>query len=582
MQFVNEELKKSSQQRGQRSAMTKFRTKKSRSVVHFDHNHVAAVSVLFLLCIYLLASTISTTWNVPSALEYHAFARVPIPSERSLFDSAATEAAIERITHKFPVHVGQDLEEIEHPGVLFSNTVPSTYPKKISVPKFWDSTAYGLGGARVYLGNYGDRLPTPEEASSVGSWTNGLETIYISVASYRDPECGPTIESILARAKHPERIRVAVIDQRDTDQDPEFCGPETPCDQNPNQAYCKWRDQVDIYHTQAKLSVGPVFARHLGHRMYRGEYFAMQVDSHIRFIDDWDEDIISQWRSAKNEMAVLTTYLSDIIGSIDPKTNKSKHPGRPIMCESDYEGSGQLKHLRHGQQPEGPPGIKGQPTLHPFWAAGFSFARAHFVIQCPYDQYLPMVFQGEEISMGLRGFSYGYDYYAAERSVCFHMYAIKENKEKRKQVHLFWENDGAYGGAEMRSMKRLNGIIHITKDAYDTVDEKKYGLGKIRETQKFFDTFGIHTVTQTVEHHLCSFVGRPMMEVFSPHLRSNRMGINYDEITFHYVDSTKTVKPLLRQLPQKPQSKLDAKVTNKLFKADKPLLNALAAKKVKL
>lgn len=67
---------------------------------------------------------------------------------------------------------------------------------------------------------------------------------------------------------------------------------------------------------------------------------------------------------------------------------------RPIMCVSDFEGAGAIQHLRHGQQPEGPAGIKGQPTLHPFWAAGFSFARGHFVIQIPYDHYLPFVFQG--------------------------------------------------------------------------------------------------------------------------------------------------------------------------------------------
>lgn len=545
--------------------MAKISKKKGRPALQLDSNHIAAAGILFVLCLYLLLNTINTVWTLPSALESHAFAPGPMmASERALFDSAATEAAVERITHKFPVHVGKDLEEIDHPGVLFSNTVPKTYPRKIMVPKFWDSTAYGPGGARAYLGNYGERLPTPGEAANVGSWTNGLETIYISVAAYRDPECGPTIESILARAKHPERIRVAVIDQRDAENDPEFCGPERPCDQDPSQAYCKYRDQVDVFHVDAKMSVGPVFARHLGHRMFRGEYFAMQVDSHIRFIVDWDEDIINQWRSANNEMAVLTTYLSDIIGSIDPVTHKSKHPGRPIMCESDYEGSGKLKHLRHGQQPEGPPGITGQPTLHPFWAAGFSFARAHFVIQCPYDQYLPMVFQGEEISMGLRGFSYGYDYYAAERSTCFHMYAIKENKEKRQKVHLFWENTSAYGGAELRAMKRLNGIIHFTTDPYDTVDEQKYGLGKVRDTAKFFETFGIHTDTQKVEGGLCSFVGKPMMEVFLPHLRRNRMGINYDEITYKYVN---TIKKKSQKAHVQPDFKADKGMSAKLAKA---------------
>lgn len=65
----------------------------------------------------------------------------------------------------------------------------------------------------------------------------------------------------------------------------------------------------------------------------------MQIDSHVRFTKFWDSDIIGQWKSAKNEMAVLSTYLSDLIGSIDPTTHKSLHESRPIMCESDYEGT---------------------------------------------------------------------------------------------------------------------------------------------------------------------------------------------------------------------------------------------------
>ena len=89
----------------------------------------------------------------------------------------------------------------------------------------------------------------------------------------------------------------------------------------------------------ATLAVGPVFARHLGYRLYRGEYFSAQIDAHVDFVQDWDEDIIHQWTSANNEMAVLTTYLSDIEGSIDPVTFRSTRKTRPIMCDSDYEGS---------------------------------------------------------------------------------------------------------------------------------------------------------------------------------------------------------------------------------------------------
>jgi len=176
--------------------------------------------------------------------------------------------------------------------------------------------------------------------------------------------------------------------------------------------------------------------------------------------------------------------------------------------------------------------------LHPFWAAGYSFGRGHFVLQVPYDQ-LPMVFQGEEISIGLRGFTYGYDYYAAERSVCFHMYAVKENKERRKKVPLFWENSNIYAGVGMRAMKRLNTIIKMADypaSEWAQDDVQKYGLGDVRTVDKFFDVFGIHVKEQTVEGHLCRFVGLPMMKIFKPALRENGMGLDYSKINYRFKD----------------------------------------------
>lgn len=147
---------------------------------------------------------------------------------------------------------------------------------------------------------------------------------------------------------------------------------------------------------------------------------------------------------------------------------------------------------------------------------------------------------GEEISIGLRGFTYGYDYYTPEEGVCFHMYAIKENEAKRKKVPLFWENSSLYTGVGMKAMRRLNTIIgmeNYPRDQWQTDEEYKYGLGKVRTAQKFFDVFGIHPESHTVENHLCRFVGQPMMRELKPHLRKDRMGINYDSVTYRYVDT---------------------------------------------
>jgi hypothetical protein len=285
---------------------------------------------------------------------------------------------------------------------------------QLEVPKFWNPKSF-QPNVRTYLGNYGERLMTPEEAQNIGSYTfqkepkkRLLETIYLSIASYRDVRCPRTVAAAFDRAKYPERIRVGIVDQIDLEEDLNCAEPDVPCEEDPTQTLCVYKHLIDVYEVNATLSVGPVFARHIGYRMYRGEYFTMQTDAHMEFVENWDYDVIDQWRSAKNEMAVLSTYVSEVVGHYDFETHKRNTTSRPYMCNTIFEKDyyeDNLDFLYHDQQPEDQPDVKGQPSPQPFWAAGFSFARGHFAVQVPYDQYLPMIFQGEEISLGLRGFS---------------------------------------------------------------------------------------------------------------------------------------------------------------------------------
>jgi [Skp1-protein]-hydroxyproline N-acetylglucosaminyltransferase len=327
---------------------------------------------------------------------------------------------------------------------------PGDEAMTVIVPPFWSPPVHN------------NQLMPKEKALAIGScitpdpsnpqnYQRGEEcplherTVFVAIASYRDWQCKHTVTSIFQRAKHPERIRVAVVDQIVDGDD--ICDEpiSETCATLPDQVICKYADQIDVYRMDAPLAVGPVFARHIGHRQYRGEYYTMQSDAHVTFTQDWDEDIISQQIATKDEMTVLTTYLTDIVGSIDEKTGKSLRNTRPIMCNTAYEGGPQGMHLRHLSQPERvPPKDLTMPQLSPWWAAGFSFSRGHFVVNVPYDLYQPMIFQGEEMSIGIRGFTIGYDYYAPMRSVCFHHYASM-NKDRVKVPH-FWENTNTYAG----------------------------------------------------------------------------------------------------------------------------------------
>jgi [Skp1-protein]-hydroxyproline N-acetylglucosaminyltransferase len=500
-------------------------------------------STAVVLALYIII-TIATFQRIPPLPTVEDFL---LPNQyRNIIPSVSTsiESVPEFPEETFPQSIlDVPMETILHPAV---EIIPDLKIPNLTVPAFYDPPQFQkYNGVRSYLGNNGESLMTLEQAQNIGSKVNGLETIFVAIASYRDFQCRQTVESIFTRATHPERIRVAVVDQIDKDADVPCSKPEDSCESDPNQVLCKYKKQIDFYTMEAQFAMGPVFARHLGNRMYRGEYFAIQCDAHVDFVLDWDSSIIKQWKSANNEMSVLTAYLSDVHGSIDAEGHLLRMT-RPIMCNSDFEDQGLKRHLRHGQQPEGPSGIHGEPTLEPYWAAGFSFSRGHFIVNVPYDQHLPWVFQGEEISIGLRGFTYGYDYYTPETSPCFHYYAGQDTTGKRNKVKLFWENTKSFGRehiqkVELDAFLRLNGIIHmnppsVKEDRWIHVDEKKYGIGKVRTPQKFVDTFGIDLKNHKVEQHLCKFVGKNMHLIWKQHLREDTMGIDYDKITYRFKD----------------------------------------------
>lgn len=451
---------------------------------------------------------------------------------------------------KWPVSLRDeinDYEVVQH---------PVDAKQHFRVPKFWTPPLHN------------NQLMSRETAMRVGSCTipnahgnyaRGADcplhqrTIFIMIASYRDYQCRETIESLYSRAAHPERIRVGVVDQIVEGVDNKCHEPIHPCSEDPTQALCQYAQLIDTVPLDAKLSVGPVPARHIGHRMYRGEYYAAQSDAHVTFTNNWEMALIHELESTGNEMAVLSTYLSDFVGAMDNHGNSLRHE-RPIMCNSYWKEWNQMYHIHHSTQPESAPAIHGMPQLHPWWAAGFSFARGHFTVNVPYDYYQPMVFSGEEMSIAIRGWTVGYDYYTPEHSVCFHHYAESaEGQAKRADVPTFWENAELYKDSGVGAMKRLLGIVHLllvhnetttpsdhassSSSSWDHTEEDVYGLGNVRTPEQLMRLLGIDVPNLQMQGHLCQFVNRGTMhQLFVPHLRDDGMGINYDALDYQWKD----------------------------------------------
>ena len=176
----------------------------------------------------------------------------------------------------------EELEDIRRAAVVYSEDMTES---------FWDG---GEGFEERY--------------ASVGSFDeNGNPTIFIGIASYRDEMCRGTVQRALANARYPWRLFFGVVDQR-ADGDRPCMRTKKHCKADPDQLLCKHAKQLRVMFVDAAEAKGPTWGRHRADSLYRGEYFAMQIDAHMFFVKDWDQDVVQQWMKTGNEMAVLSTY----------------------------------------------------------------------------------------------------------------------------------------------------------------------------------------------------------------------------------------------------------------------------------
>merc|ERR1712194_404268 len=114
----------------------------------------------------------------------------------------------------------------------------------------------------------------------------------------------------------------------------------------------------------------------------------------------------------------------------------------PVICDSKIMVGSKM--IKHEAATEVYPRIK-TPMLHPLWGAGISFSRGHRVLRVPYDCCLPMIFDGEEFSMAVRMWTWGYDFYTPRSSIVAHPY------HRKKKPPLFFSNGAKRPGAAHRS-----------------------------------------------------------------------------------------------------------------------------------
>jgi len=153
------------------------------------------------------------------------------------------------------------------------------------------------------------------------------DSIFVSLGTYRDPYCPMTLKSLYHMAKNPERLFVGLFQQNcfekkcrtgvlkggivedmgsDVDCYKEFC--KSPEGQQSNACNT---GQIRLFTVNESESLGPYLARYLGGKLYRGEQYYLQIDSHSEFVQNWDAKLIKMVEDAPAKKPVISTYPPD-------------------------------------------------------------------------------------------------------------------------------------------------------------------------------------------------------------------------------------------------------------------------------
>lgn len=306
-------------------------------------------------------------------------------------------------------------------------------------------------------------------ARKKGSVKTSIKTIYIQIASYRDPELLPTLKDCLANAKHPENLRFGIAWQHspyedwdnldDYKDDPRF-------------------RIIDIDYRDAK---GPCWARHQLNRQYQGETYTLQLDSHHRFRENWDVELIAMLESLRSKQVpkpLLTSYLP----SFNPANDPAERLEAPWVMEFDrFAPEGPVHFLPHtiDNYKELTAPI---PTR--FCSGHFIFADGIFCQEVEYDP--NYYFHGEEINLSVRAYVAGYDLYAPHRTFIWHEYT-RNGKKKH------WDDHSNWNELDLNSYRHNKEVLGIDNTKTDKL------LGKIKRTLKDYEKYaGLEFSTRRV------------------------------------------------------------------------------------
>ncbi len=270
------------------------------------------------------------------------------------------------------------------------------------------------------------------------------------------------------------------------------------------------------------MSKGACWARNLIQQEYNGEEYTLQLDSHHRFVKDWDEqciEMIKQLQDKGYKKPLLTGYIP----SYDPTNDPD---GRNLVpWKMDFDRF----------TPEGvvffiPSSIDNfqeltEPIPSRFYSAHFCFTLGQFCKEVPHDP--NYYFHGEEISIAVRAYTHGYDLFHTHKIIAWHEYT-RNGRTKH------WDDNSEWGILNSNCHIRNRKLFEMDGEKRD-IDFGVYGFGTERSLSDYEKyagiSFGKRGVQQyTLDHKIAP---NPQVEDFDKSILSifkHCIDVGYDQV----------------------------------------------------
>ena len=279
-----------------------------------------------------------------------------------------------------------------------------------------------------------------------------MSTIFVQIASYRDPELPATLRDCLANAARPEHLRFGICWQRDeTESIHEFLNDS------------RFR-VIAIHYRDSK---GVCWARNAIQSLYGGETYTLQLDSHHRFTPGWDTALIDMLRRLDSDKPLITTYVP----AYDPAADR-KLDHRPWKIGFErFLPDGRISTRARFIQDHGRCEV---PIRARFYSAHFTFTWGSFCQEVRYDPHL--YFEGEEITMAVRAFTHGYDLYHPHRVMIWHEYTRSQHR-KHWEDHSTGAVERSWYERDAVAQERIEALLGQGSGSIEVRADKRFSHG---------------------------------------------------------------------------------------------------------